>query len=264
MERVIGFIAERVNIRSPWPAVSTRGSKSLRCRRRCSVTAVEAAAPQTPYRPARGRRAAHDQSRGDLRRETRRPLRAARRSRAHPRRRALARRRIAGRSRNPRSRQHPFRAMSPQWSNASVEQRTDAAAGGKGTRGYRRSRHDDARRGRRRRSRLRRGPHDRQHGSPGPSAHQDRARIEHRLQRLLHADARSGAGLRRLRDQSRSDRRGTRRDRHPVGRQRRRVRPRSARRDDLLLDRRVGRGRRCRQGSQGDRHRSGTPSGYRR
>ena len=84
---------------------------------------------------------------------------------------------------------------------------------------------------------------------PGVATHQDRAGIDHRVQRLLHADARSGPGLRRLRHQSRSVGRGTRRDRHPVGGERRRFRHRPARRDDLLLDRRFADRGGCRQRS---------------
>ena len=119
MERVIDFIAERVDIRP------------LLRRLDAPVEPLDAAAGvpspprrggarrQPPHRPARGRRAAHAQGRRDLRRERRRALRPAGRSRAHPRRRAVAWRRFARRS----SRSSIPTASAPHYIGPMVERR---------------------------------------------------------------------------------------------------------------------------------------------
>jgi phosphate acetyltransferase len=93
------------------------------------------------------------------------------------------------------------------------------------------------------------------HGAAGLAVDQDRAGLVDRLLGLLHADARSGAGLWRLRDQPGAERRATRRDRQAERRQRDGVRHRAQSRDDQLQHRHVRRGRGRRKGARSDRDR---------
>jgi phosphate acetyltransferase len=81
---------------------------------------------------------------------------------------------------------------------------------------------------------------------------------------VLHAAARRGRGLRRLRDQPRPVRRGAGRHRRAERRQRGRTGHRAAHRDDQLQHRVVGRGRRRAEGDRGDRAGPRAPPGPRR
>ena len=91
---------------------------------------------------------------------------------------------------------------------------------------------------------------------PGVRDHQDQAGRVGGLVGVPHGARRPRARLRRLRRHPRSDVRAARRHRDLVGRDGRPVRNRPAHRDAVVLDGRVGVGRRGREGARGDRARA--------
>ena len=105
--------------------------------------------------------------------------------------------------RTDRSRYNP-RQLYRADGGAAPRQGTDRRSGRDGAAGYGRARHDDARRGPCRRARLGGRAHHRLDGAAGAAVDQDGAGFVAGVERVLHADARPGAGLRRLRRQSRS------------------------------------------------------------
>ncbi len=114
------------------------------------------------------------------------------------------------------------------------------------------------RRGPRRRDGVGRCAH---HGAHDPSlarVHQDPAGNVDRVERVPDAARRPGARLRRLRGQPRPERRAARRHRHLVGGDRGDVRHRATGGDAELVDGRVRRGRRGREGARCDR--AGAPA----
>ena len=92
------------------------------------------------------------------------------------------------------------------------------------------------------------GPHHRPHHPAGLRVHPHRARHLDRVQRVPDAADRPGADLRRLRGGPQPQRRAAGRHRGRLGGHGRPVRHRAAGRPALLLDRRVGRGQRRREG----------------
>ena len=153
---------------------------------------------------------------------------------------------LAGRAGNHRSRRGA-RALRRADDRSAARQRPHRGAGGAPAGGQRRGRHHDAGAGRGGRAGLRRRAHHGEHHPARPAIDPHRAGCQQRLQRVLHADAERGAGLRRLRREPRPDGRGAGRHRHAVGGIGARLRHRPARRHDLLFHRHLGHRRRCGQ-----------------
>ena len=183
---------------------------------------------QQAHRAARRRRTAHDPGRRQLRTTGHCPLRPDGRSRGDhaggggdgirchrrtgdldP---AVIRQRLCG---------CPGRARKHKGMNRPLADRAFGRQCGAG--------HHDAGPGRGGRPRLRCGPHHGQHHPPGPATDQDRAGRQAGLVHLLHAAAGAGAGLWRLRRQSRPQRRRAGRHRHPERRFGQRLRHSAAR-----------------------------------
>ncbi len=114
-------------------------------------------------------------------------------------------------------------------------------------------RHDAGAQRHGRRDGVRRIAHHRPHGSPGIRDHPHRTRHLDRLECLPDVPARSGAGLRGLRDRSRPDRRAARRHRDQRGADRGAVRHRTPGGHAVLFDGGVRNRSRRRQGQGGNR-----------
>jgi phosphate acetyltransferase len=113
-------------------------------------------------------------------------------------------------------------------------------------------RHDDGAPRPSRRHGVGRRPHDGAHDQAVVRDREDEAERVDRVERVPHVARRPGTRLRRLRGEPRPDCRAARRHRDLVGRDGAAVQHRATCRDAQLLDRRLGRGRRRRQGARGD------------
>ena len=117
MERVISFIAEKVDTQPLAQRLNLPVEASDAAARFPAPPCRGRARGQPPDRAARGRRAAHDPRRGDLRREAHRPLHPARGARPDPRGRRGARHRPAATISRSSMRSSTAAAMSRRWWN---------------------------------------------------------------------------------------------------------------------------------------------------